>query len=354
LPDATQSSPAHERLREFLREQVGAPNLELSDFDVPAHGGLSNETLLCSARWSEGGLASERELVVRVEPADAEKLFPDTDTGFQCRVMRALAAGSDVPVPAVLWEESSPDVFGRPFYVMERVAGRIPSDMPPYQAAGWLREASPREQARAQSSALDALAGIHRLDWRRLDLAFVDRPELGDPGLEQEFGYWRRYLDWLADGERLPVLERCYAWCMDNAPAQTGPLALNWGDARLGNLIFDDAFEVASILDWEMAVLGPVELDVGWLLFLHATALIWLDDLPGFRDRSGMLAHYEEALGRKLVDLPFFEVWAGFKAAAIRARMVERDCALGGASDRSAREDNPVVTSLRRLVDLGE
>ena len=44
---------------------------------------------------------------------------------------------------------------------------------------------------------------------------------------------------------------------------------LSWGDARIGNVLYRD-FEPVAVLDWEMAALGPPELDVGWLVTLHA------------------------------------------------------------------------------------
>ena len=59
---------------------------------------------------------------------------------------------------------------------------------------------------------------------------------------------------------------------MDNPPyvftgwlleADPGPDVLSWGDARIGNIIYA-GFEPAAVLDWEMAALGPRELDVSW------------------------------------------------------------------------------------------
>ena len=101
-----------------------------------------------------------------------------------------------------------------------------------------------------------------------------------------------------------------------------------------------------------MTMLGPAELDLGWLLFIHETALIWLKDLPGFRDRAGVIALYQQQLGREVRDLHFYQAWAGLRAAAIRAQIVRRDYESGACSDLSQQERNPVATSLRRLIDL--
>jgi aminoglycoside phosphotransferase (APT) family kinase protein len=217
---------------------------------------------------------------------------------------------------------------------------------------GWLHDATPEQQRTAQQSAVDALARIHRLDWRSLGLDFLDRRELGSVGLDQELGYWRRYLDWASREGPLPRLEAAFAWCEANRPAQPGPAALNWGDARLGNIIYADDFTPAAVLDWEMALLGPPEIDLGWFLFIHETALMWLPDLPGFMERDALVARYEAGLGRAVEDLRFYEAWAGFRASAIRARMVQRDIESGRKARPDQRESNPIVTSLGRLVDL--
>jgi len=43
------------------------------------------------------------------------------------RVMRALEK-TDVPVPRVLWLEEDESVLGTPFYLMERLEGRVFAD----------------------------------------------------------------------------------------------------------------------------------------------------------------------------------------------------------------------------------
>ena len=37
---------------------------------------------------------------------------------------------------------------------------------------------------------------------------------------------------------------------------------LSWGDSRIGNVMYRD-FAPVAVLDWEMAPLGPRELDLG-------------------------------------------------------------------------------------------
>ncbi len=337
----------------WLSRQLDVSDLLLSHFEIPGHGGMSNDTVLCDASWTSAAAPRSRRLVIRIEPS-GPLIFPSYDLEAEVRVMRILGEHTEVPVPRVLWYEPDRQVLGNPFAVMEFVEGRIAGDDPPYLMGGWLHDASAAQQATAQKSLIEMLARLHRLDWKALGLELLDRPGFGATGLDQEFGYWRHYLDWATQQRELPVLEAAFEWCMANRPGEPGPPVFNWGDARIGNVSYADDYQPAAILDWEMAMLGPAELDLGWLLFIQETALIWLKDLPGFRDRAGLIALYQQQLGREVRDLHFYQAWAGLRAAAIRAQIVRRDYASGACSDLSQQERNPVATSLRRLIDLPE
>ena len=62
---------------------------------------------------------------------------------------------------------------------------------------------------------------------------------------------------------RDPVIEEAFAWVAQRAPAQpwTG---LVHGDYRLGNMLVDGG-GCGAILDWELAYLGDVRFDLGYL-----------------------------------------------------------------------------------------
>ena len=49
-------------------------------------------------------------------------------------------------------------------------------------------------------------------------------------------------------------------------PAHERDARIGWGDARLGNILFSGTDPVA-VLDWEMVVLTPPELDLSWMVF---------------------------------------------------------------------------------------
>ena len=93
----------------------------------------------------------------------------------------------------MLWFEADPAWFGSPFWIMERVDGQVPSDAPPYATAGWLHDSSPAQQAQAWWNGIEAMAAVHRVDWRAAGLDFLADPSRGATGLEQQLQYYEEY-----------------------------------------------------------------------------------------------------------------------------------------------------------------
>ena len=107
--------PAHRfatgRLAEALGDGIGARLMDVRQM----RGGQSNPTFL---------LVSDRgEYVLRKQPPGT--LLPSAHAiDREYRVLAALA-GTDVPVPRPLLYDDDPTIIGTPFYVMERLKGRI-------------------------------------------------------------------------------------------------------------------------------------------------------------------------------------------------------------------------------------
>ena len=118
---------------------------------------------------------------------------------------------------------------------------------------------------------------------------------------------------------------------------------------RIPNVVFDDDFGVRAVLDWEMASIGPAELDIGWYLVIHAMTTEAVGDLPGFLPRDEVLRTYEAQLGRELHDLAWYEAWAAFRSAAIMVRLTTLLHELGLVADLSMQEHNPPADRLRAL-----
>jgi aminoglycoside phosphotransferase (APT) family kinase protein len=325
----------------------------LSELATPTASGFSNDTLLCDLAWREGGRELGESLVVRVQPTGFQ-VFPEYDLALQVRAMRLLA-GTNVPVPRVLWfEPEDRSVLGAPFYVMARVAGRVPTDQPPYHTGGWMTEASPAEREAIWWGGIDSIAKIHRLDWQALGFGFLEKPELGATGLERQLAYYRRYLAWGARGEPQPTIEAALAWLERNAPSDE-PTCLSWGDARIGNIIFDGV-RPAAVIDWEMVTLGSPEADLAWAIFLdrHHSEGVETPRLAGFPSVEASVARYESQTGHRVKHLHYYQVFAGFRFAVIFLRIAQQIVhyeLMDAAAGRRFELDNTVTRLLAK--DLG-
>jgi aminoglycoside phosphotransferase (APT) family kinase protein len=304
-------------------EQHGRP--VVSGVTSPDNG-LSSTSVLFEASWKGGRGA----YVARLAPeASAVPVFPSYDLTAQFEVITQVAARCDVPLPALRWNEPDEGPLGTPFFVMDQVAGRVPPDNPPYVFSGWLLEAAPAERAHLQRASVVILTRLHAIS--DPETAFPPlRPPGGQDALRWHVSQQRAYYRWAlaADGIRVPIIERSFDWLAGHWPAGRGPDVLCWGDARIGNIIYS-GFEPAAVLDWEMAALGPRELDVGWFIFLHRffqdiAEVFGVPGLPDFLRRSDVERCYAELSGRALRDMDFYLTYAALRHAIVMARIRRR------------------------------
>ena len=342
-----------QQLAEWLHTRLPrATELSVSPLSGPSATGFSNDTLLFDLESVEDGRRVHRGLVARIAPTGVG-VFPRYDVGAQYKVMAALR-GTDVPVPAMHWFEPDPALLGAPFYLMERVAGRIPNDNPPYHAGGWMTEIGADERSAIWTSALDALAAIHRCDPEALGIDFLEAPPKGDDTIGWQVAFWRRYFDWAAEGEAHPTREAAEGWLLAHRPPPSSRRNLCWGDARVGNMIFRDGRCVA-VLDWEMATLGPPEMDLGWFLFMdrHHSEGIGVPRLAGLADRAASIARWETRVGRAAEDVAFWEAFAAYRFTAIMMRLGHQMRSLGVLpADSTFAVDNTASRLLAKIVDV--
>jgi aminoglycoside phosphotransferase (APT) family kinase protein len=326
-----------ERLRGWLVRRFG--EAEVSALAGPATNGMSSETLLFEASWREGGARRRASLVGRLAPDPAAvPVFPSYDMERQFRVMQALGELGVVPLPRVLWCETDPAVLGAPFFVMERVDGQVPPDILPYTfGRSWLAEASPEELARLQEASVGLLAALARIERPEERFAFLHSTRPGATPLRRFVADQRAFYEWVAaDGLRSPLLERCFAWLDAHWPVHEGATVLSWGDSRIGNILYRD-FEPVAVLDWEMAALGPPELDVGWMIALHRffddlTQAAGMPGMPDFLRRDDVAASYEKQTGHAPRDLDFYTLLAALRHGIVMFRISRRAVHFGEAT----------------------
>jgi aminoglycoside phosphotransferase (APT) family kinase protein len=325
-------------------EAPGPPSM--APIGRPATG-LSSETFFFEIDWPDG---TGESLVARLPP-NGDGLFPLYDLASQGRVQEMVAAAG-LPAVVPLAVELDDSWVGAPFLLMPHRAGRVVQADTPYLRRGWLAEATATEQARLHHGFLDLLAAVHRIDVDGGAADFL-------PGAEErrtrttlaaELDRWTRYLDWAAEGDTPTVFTDAVAWCRARRPDPEPPPSLLWGDVQLGNVMVAEDMTIAAVLDFEMASIGPAELDLAWFIVLHRmTAERCGGDLPGFPDQATTVARYQERLGRPLADLHWFEVFAALRSGAIMVRAA-RLLARLGVDDSWLLQGNPTVTQLAALI----
>ena len=300
-PSSLEFAPA--TLEAFLRAAI--PGIS-GPFGIQrVGGGQSNPTFFVTI--------GKRRLVVRKKPS-GEVLPSAHAVDREYRVISALAA-SDVPVPRAVLFCDDTAVTGTPFYVMERLDGRV------FHDAG-LPGVTASERTAMYLSMAETLAKLHDVDPAAIGLA-----DFGRAGnyFERQVARWARQYQ-QARWRDLPDLDRVIAWLPAHLPPQE-PVRICHGDFRIGNLMFHPSEpRVVGVLDWELSTLGEPLADVAF------SALGW-DTTPeeygglrgldhaalGIPPRETYLARYFECRRTPAANAlqPFHTVFALFRFAVI-------------------------------------
>lgn len=303
---------------------------------LPAANGMSSETIVLDAAWTDDAGRRTHPLVARVAPGQTTMpIFPTYDMDAQFRTMRAVADHSAVPVPVTYWSEADPSALGAPFFVMQRVEGQVPPDVMPYNFGSWVTEATDAERDRLQTTTTGVLVALHAIPLTHLD--FLGSPSVtAGAALREHIAGQRAYYEWAtASGPRSPLIDRCLDELQASCPVDDSPAVFAWGDARIGNVMYRD-FEPVAVLDWEMASFGPRELDLGWMIFLHRffedlAAMAGLPGLPDFLRRDAVANDYGERTGHPPRDLDFYIFYAAVRHAIVMFRVQSRAIHFGQA-----------------------
>ena len=230
-------------------------------------------------------------------------------------VMRAIAGKAAVPEPVAFCED--PAILGAPFMLARFVDGvAITDTLPP---------AYPDNGATARKigeALVDALAAVHRIDWRTTLPKGFGRPE----------GFVQRQIErWLAvrrkDAVRaLPPLERLGQWLLDNLP-DDDPATIIHCDYHLDNTLFDRTEpRLLAIVDWEMATVGPPLLDVGLLtMFWNRSeakhrgfpTIQAVSNQAGAPSANDLAERWSAASGHPIANLAYYQAFAFWRLAAI-------------------------------------
>ncbi len=251
------------------------------------------------------GPEQRRGLVLKLAPPGVRR-SGNTDVYKQAPLLRALHAAG-LPVPDVPYADAGESWFGTPFIMMERLPG-LPFFV-------WQPDPSFDRSVQAVTSlyaqTIDAMAAIHRFDWRHYLTDWEEPRALVDEVLRWDVVLAKSpHTDWIASGRA--VRDRLLATRPDGAP-----IGLVHGDCQPGNALFDGG-RLTGLIDWELASIGSRRIDAGWMMML-ADRSSWTDDWCPVCPMSPaqVAARYAAAMEEACDDLPWYQAYAGYRLGAI-------------------------------------
>ncbi|MGZ0186997.1 MAG: phosphotransferase family protein [Alphaproteobacteria bacterium] len=309
------------RLAEFLKGALpdASGPMRLSQFAY----GQSNPTYIVAF--------DDREYVLRKQPPG--ELLPSAhQVDREYRVQKALHdAGYPVAEQFLFCEDR--EVVGTPFYVMERMNGRVFADTS-------LPGCTPDERAAMYESVAETLARLHKFTPTELGLEDFGRP--GD-WYRRQFRRWSRNFA-ETKTQDIPVMAQLAEWLDTNMP-EDNETRIAHGDYRMGNVMFHPTEpRIVAVFDWEIATLGHPLGDLAYFAILYGSnpdqfyGIEGLDrealGIPSFEDFN---ATYCKAAGRSdgLTNAHMAHAFYRFAAIldGVRARGLAGNAASADAAD---------------------
>jgi aminoglycoside phosphotransferase (APT) family kinase protein len=334
------------RLADWLkRHPAFGPTTEIASF-APLAGGQSSVLFRLTCVGSA-------PYVIRMEPR-GRQIFFAPNIVREYRIAQGLAQAG-IPTAPLIAVETDETILGAPFMVMDEVQGRAPLGRPSMHVAGLLTELSASDRARFSENAIDVLAKIHAVDWRKTH-PFLANEIANSCGLDHHLDHLNRWYDWTVQGREFPLTDQALAYLIKaRAGLSDTRDVLLWGDARPGNILFAEDQSVAAVLDLEAALVSPRGLDLGYWLMMdrfHADA-IGIDRLPGWPSEAETIARYAASSGIETPDLDYYIVMGAFFMATTIIRAADLGIASGKfATDTSFGCDNTATQIIAERLGL--
>ncbi|RWF76922.1 MAG: phosphotransferase family protein [Mesorhizobium sp.] len=312
-------------LKGFLASRFGDASMSLGRIG----GGQSNPTYFVDY--------GAHRMVLRKKPA-GPILRGAHAVDREFRVLEALAP-TDVPVPRPVLYHDGIEPLGTPFYLMERLDGRVFHDCS-------LPGLVPAERRSIYFGMAEAMAKLHAVRPDEVGLG-----DYGRPGnyFERQIGRWTRQLR-ESPSDRIPALEAVADWLPQHMPVDDGRVSIAHGDFRLGNLLFHpDKPQVIGILDWELSTIGHPLADLGFCSMTWHSApdeyggILGLDhEALGIPSQREFLDHYFAHAVPTAHLLRFHLVFSLFRFAVIFVGIADR-AREGTAASADAASTSPLA-----------
>lgn len=268
------------------------------------HGGHANLTYLVRG----GG----HEFVLRRPPL-GEVAPGSHDMERESRVLAVLHEQFPL-APRAYHYCDDPGVIGKPFFVMERrhgdvIRGRWPGSLPDTDEA----------RLRVGTGLVDALAGLHTVDFESLGLGDLGRPA----------GFVQRQVDgWTRRWQRarhddVPDMDTLAARLGETLPRPQAAALLH-NDFKLDNTMVGPSGGLVAVFDWDMATTGDPLVDLGSMLSYFEgppeAAMIVPPDaavLGGVMSAEDVIARYAAQTGFDVAGIAWYRALGSFRIAVI-------------------------------------
>lgn len=239
------------RIQQYLSDQAGRPVTVGTIRRFPV--GFSWLTFAVPVTGLDGD--GPRELILRLGPDFG--LFAPYSAAPQVLAMRSFE-GSEVPVPRAFWHSDDPAILGAPFLFCEKVSGS--AVVPWVSATEPPLEEGYRKSLGAQF--IDALAALHRLDWRSRPIAALAGDIAPANAAERTVEAYERLIQRWAM-RPYPLADWGIRWLKQHRPVAPKVTVVH-GDYRTGNFL-EEGGRITAILDWELVHLGDPHEDLAWV-----------------------------------------------------------------------------------------
>ena len=288
------------RLQPFCEAKCGAGAQAFDVVQMPGHAGFAY-----GFRVQRAG--EVQSWFIRLPPPNVN-WRGTADVLRQVAVLNALD-GSEVPHCSVQWSGDDLQWFGCPYFVVPWLQGDVLRIGP----EEWGAELSDSQMHDLGRQAMQALAGVHRIDPAKA-------PYLGEPvQFADDVRRWDRFYQRAADAHRLKDAPIVRQKLLDNIPADA-PVGIFHGDFQTANLFCrQDPPELLAVIDWELTGIGATLNDLGWILTFSDPAA-WSGTRgasPKFLDPPTLIKLYEDAYGAAAQDTNWFRALAAYKFAII-------------------------------------
>jgi aminoglycoside phosphotransferase (APT) family kinase protein len=268
--------------------------------------------------------------------------------------MAALDRLKVTPVPEWIGMELDPAVLEMPFLVMGRVEGQSATQRPNYNSEGWLAAMSPAQRSQSWRNALEAFAQMSRIDWQSDGFGFLANASWGEPGLDQYLGHLEAWYRGCRKDRPMRYVDAAMDYIRANQPTGT-PVNVLWGDSTPSNVMFAPGGSVNALIDWELAALGPSELDLAWWLYFDDlfSRRFGVARLEGLPSRAESIAIWEAAAGRKAQHLDYYDVVVALRMALVVVGAFDRQVGIGNISaDNKSLDANFMTLYLAERLDM--